>query len=315
MNEHDLTTVLERAADRLDPDTAALVADGARRGHRRLRRRRMLTAATLGTVTALTVGGLAWQSGLGTGDRTGRDPAVATTSPGALTPENQRPLPPDDVLVQRLLDHLPDGEVTDVTTMPRADEPDSPVQPGLEISLLLDGAAVQVSISDGSVDPEAWARSLDPGLKPEGCDASLVDADKATWNQAIRNVAPSPKVTPEMACISWVSRKREQKCAVDPVCLAERTAYSPKRDCGPDGRQLPDGSWLWPRSGDGGDGSDTSGFMGNWAAICSPDGWMIDVAAFNSPDPEAGRPEVIAEAPPLSLDEVTELATAGFWFE
>ncbi|WGX95413.1 hypothetical protein [Nocardioides sp. L-11A] len=312
MNEHELSTVLERAADRLDPDVAALVAGAAQRGRSRLRRRRAATVAALGTAAALIVGGLAgqpWQSG---GD-TVADPA--TVAPGPLTPENQRTIPDDDALVQRLLDHLPAGEVTDVTTTPMFDEPDAPYERGLEIGLLVDGAAVEVRISDGSADPEAWARSLEPGAKPEGCDASLVDADQRTWNQAMRSIEPGPELTPEMICRSWVSIKREQKCAADPVCLAKRTAYSPKKSCGPEGRQLPDGSWLWPRSGAGGDGSDTSGFTGNWASICTPDGWSIDVSAFNSPEPEEGEPKVVSDEPPLSLDQVTELATAGFWFE
>jgi hypothetical protein len=328
MNEHELSTVLERAADRLDPDVTALVAGAAQRGRSRLRRRRAVTVAALGTTAALIVGGLAgqpWQPG---GDDTAADPATA--APGPLTPENQRTLPSDEVLVQRLLDHLPDGAVTGVTTTPMFDEPDVPYGRGLEISLLLDGAAVEVRVSDGSADPDAWARSLEPGPRPDGCDASLVDADQKTWNQAIRDAAKTatdvtgfdradpppalPPRSPEQECISWASTAREQKCAADPVCLAKRTAYSPKRSCGPEGRQLPDGSWLWPRSGDGGDGSDTSGFTGNWASSCRTDGWTIDVSAFNSPDPEEGRPEVIADEPPLSLEQVTELATAGFWF-
>ncbi|WP_436699981.1 hypothetical protein [Nocardioides sp. BYT-33-1] len=324
MNEHELSTVLERAADRLDPDVTALVAGAAQRGRSRLRRRRAVTVAALGTTAVLIVGGLAgqpWQPG---GDDTAADPATA--APGPLTPENQRTLPSDEVLVQRLLDHLPDGAVTGVTTTPMFDEPDVPYERGLEISLLLDGAAVEVRVSDGSADPDAWARSLEPGPKPDGCDASLVDADQRTWNQAARNAGENAPtfssteealtvgLTPEQECISWASRAREQKCAADPACLAKRTAYSPKRRCGPEGRQLPDGSWLWPRSGDGGDGSDTSGFTGNWASICTPDGWSIDVSAFNSPDGDARGHEVIAGEPPLSLDQVTALATAGFWF-
>ncbi|MDQ6525455.1 hypothetical protein RB608_17675 [Nocardioides sp. LHD-245] len=336
MNEHDLTTVMERAAERLDPDVADLVAGGARRGRRRLRRRRATVGVSGAVVGALAVGAVAWASAPGGG--TARDLPVATPPTAAITTPSgdQRALADDDVLVRGLLDRLPGGEVTDLEVQPVFDEPGSPYQRGLEIGLRLDGAAVQVRIYDGSVDPEGWARSVEPGQKPEGCDASLVDADKETWSQAIRDAAktatdvtgfdranPPPELpprSPEQACISWASRMREQKCAADPTCLAKRTAYSPKKSCGPDGRQLPDGSWLWPRSGDGGDGSDTSGFTGNWAGICTPDGWSIDVSAFNSTDsegfdPDGGRSTVIADEPPLSLDQVTELATAGFWFE
>lgn len=321
MNENELTTVLERAAERLDPDVAGLVAGGTLRGRRR--RRRAAAVAALGTAAVLVLGGVAWQAGLA-GDRVAQDPAVATSP---RTPDDQRSLVADDVLVARLLDHLPDGEVSDVTTTPRSDEPDSPVMRGLEIKLVLDGAAVVASVSDGSLDPDAWARHLAPGPRPDGCDASLVDADAKTFNQAVRDAGRTARTytsidealaagpTREQTCISWVSGKREQKCAESPACLARRTAYSPKRDCGPDGHQLPDGSWLWPRSGDGGDGSGTSGFKGNWATVCSPDGWMVSVSAFNTPDADAGDPKVTRAEPPLTLDQVTALATADLWFE
>ncbi|TNM37438.1 hypothetical protein FHP29_16560 [Nocardioides albidus] len=323
MNETELTTVLERAAERLDPDVAGLVAGGMRRGRRR--RRRAVALSALGTAAVLVLGGVAWQAGLGGDDRTAQDPAVAISP---RTPNDQRSLAADDVLVQRLLDHLPDGEVTDVTTTPVSDEPDSPFQRGLEIGLDLDGAAVEVRIYDMSIDPARWAPA--PGPRPDGCDASLVDADKKTWNQAIRTARPPDRtvdrtdvpltreveLTPEQECISWVSMARERKCAETPACLAKRTAYSAEKACGtPDCRELADGSWLWPRSGDGGDGSDTSGFMGNWAGLFAPDGWMVDVSAFNTSDPEPRAPDVIADEPPLTLDQVTALATADLWFE
>ncbi|MCR1782173.1 hypothetical protein KVF89_06480 [Nocardioides carbamazepini] len=321
MNEHDLTTVMERAAERLDPDVADLVAGGARRGRRRLRRRRATVGVSGAVVAALAVGAVAWASSPGGG--TARDLPVATPPAGGSTApgDGQRGLPDDDALVQRLLDHLPDGEVTDLTTTPVWDQPDAPYQRGLEIGLRLDGAAVEVRFYDGSVDPEGWARSLDPGPKPAGCDASLVDADQKTWSQAIRDAAETatdvrgfdranpppalPPRSPEQECISWASGMREQKCAADPACLAKRTAYSPEKRCGPEGRQLPDGSWLWPRSGDGGDGSDTSGFTGNWASICRADGWTVDVSAFNSPDGDTQPTTVVSDEPPLSLEQVT----------
>lgn len=321
MNENELTMVLERAAERLDPDVEALAAGAVRRGRRR--RRRATAVAALGTATVLVLAGVAWQAGLG-GDRVAQDPTVAT-SPG--TPDDQRSLVPDDVLVQRLLDHLPDGDATGVTTTPVFDEPGSPVLRGLEIKLLLDGAAVVFSVSDASLDPDAWARQLAPGPRPDGCDASLIEADTKTFNQAVRDAgrtaptyssveeAMAAGPTPEQTCITWVSQKREQRCAESAACLAKRTAYSPKRNCGPDGHRLPDGSWLWPRSGDGGDGSDTTGFQGNWASVCSPDGWMVSVSAFNTPDADAPDPEVTSPEPPLTLDQVTALARADLWFE
>jgi len=324
MNEHELTAVLTRAGEQLHPDVTALVAGGARRGRRRRRRRRATTAAALGAATVLVVGGLAWQ-GVPDGDRRGQDPAVATASaPPGDQPGDQRALAPDDVLVERLLDHLPDGEVSDVTTTPVGDEPGSPFLRGLEIALLLDGEAVEVRIYDMSLDPTRWTR--DPARpKPDGCDASLVEADKETWNRAVRAAeanAPtfsSPeevRLTPEQECISWARLARDRTCADSPSCLARRTAYSPKEACGsPECRELPDGSWLWPRSGDGGDGSDTSGFTGNWAGLFAPDGWMVDVAAFNSPDADARGARVTSAQPPLSLDELTALATADLWFE
>jgi hypothetical protein len=327
MNESQLTALLSRAGERLDPDVSSLVAGGTRRGRRR--RRRSAAALALGTAAVVTLGGgVAWQAGPRGADRVAQDPNVATSPSTPSTQDSQRALPPADVLAQRLLDHLPDGEVREVTTTPTFDGPDAPYERGVEISLLLDGAAVEVRVSDGSIDPEAWARQLDPGPLPEGCDASLVDADEDTWRQAIQHAAGTatevtgvdrdhleepPLLSPAQACVSWVSVKREQKCAASPQCLAKRTAYSPERICGPDGHRLPDGSWLWPRSGDGGDGSDTSGFQGNWASLCRSDGWVVDVSAFNSPDPDGGA-KVTGEEPVLGLQQVTDLATAAFWF-
>ncbi|WGY00748.1 hypothetical protein QI633_19685 [Nocardioides sp. QY071] len=268
MNEHDLTDVLTRAGGRLDPDVAALVAGGTRRGRRRIRRRRGLAVAVGGAATAALVGAVAWQSSLGA--TTARDVATTRPTPPAptparaagLTPDDQRSLAPDDVVLERFLRHLPGGRISDLRTIP-VDDPDHVSQHGLEINLRLDGADVEVRLYDMSPDPEQWRQV----------------ASRAPGNE---------------------------RCAASPACTARRTTYSAEETCGaPECRPLPDGSWVWPRSGDGGDGSDTSGLTANWSGVFAPDGWMVDVSATNRAD--AGEPL-------LSLDQLTELATSDIWF-
>ncbi len=268
MTEHELTVVLERAVERLDPDVTGLVAGGARRGRRKVRRRRAAALAAGSAVTALVVGAVAWQSSLGATtahDRVATRPTPPAPSPAwtaGLTPEDQRSLAPDDVVLERFLRQLPAGRVTDLRMTP-VDDPDHVSQHGLEINLRLDGADLEVRLYDMSPDPEHWrevARSL-PG---------------------------------------------NERCAASPACTARRTTYSAEKTCGaPECRPLPDGSWLWLRSGDGGDGSDTSGFTANWSGVFAPDGWMVDVSAANRDD---------VGDPLLSLDQLTALATSDLWF-
>jgi hypothetical protein len=94
------------------------------------------------------------------------------------------------------------------------------------------------------------------------------------------------------------------------------TDYSPARACDfPGCHELTDGSWLWLRSGDGGDGvANSFGFRANWATVFTVDGWMLTVEATNSVDPDAGRPDVVSEQPVLSRQEVEALATSDIWF-
>lgn len=249
MNESGLTTVLERAVERLDPDVTGLVAGAAQRGRRQVRRRRGAALAAGSAVAAVVVGAAAWQSAPGT--TTAHDPAATRPAPptplppppltpasaAGLTPENQRSLAPDDVVVERFVRHLPGRRISDLRMTP-IDDITGIQQHGLEVDLRIDGAGIEVRLYDMS---------------------------------------------------------------------AEGRPFSARRACGtPECRRLADGSWLWERSGDGGDGSDTSGFTANWSGLFAPDGWMVDVSATNRHD--TGQPV-------LDLDRLTALATADLWFE
>ncbi|GAA3547764.1 hypothetical protein [Nocardioides daeguensis] len=268
MNENQLATVLSRAGERLDPDVEALVAGAARRGRRKVRRRGAAVAVG-GAVAGLVVGAVAWQGSLGATtahDRTATRPTPPAPTPawaGGLTPDNQRSLAPDDVVLERFVRHLPGGRISALRMTP-IDDPDRVSQHGLEINLRIDGTDVEVRLYDMSSDAERWAE--------------------------VARRLPGNK-----------------HCAASPACTARRTTYSAEKTCGaPECRPRPDGSWLWPRSGDGGDGSDRSGFTANWSGLFAPDGWMVDVSATNRDN--AGEPL-------LSVDELTALATADLWFE
>jgi hypothetical protein len=252
MNQNELTVVLERAAGRLDPDVAGLVTGGVQRGQRKVRRRRAAILATGSAVTALVVGAVAWQSSLGpttAHDRTTARPTPPAPTPArtaGLTPDDQRSLAPDDVVLERFLRQLPAGRINDLRMTP-VDDPTGAYQHSLVIDLRLAGADIRVRLHDMS---------------------------------------------------------------------AKGKPFSARKACGTrECRRLEGGSWLWPRSGDGGDGSDRSGFTGAWAGVFAPDGWMIDVSAFNGVGSTPQTPAVVvSDAPPLTLDQLTALATSDIWF-
>ena len=95
-------------------------------------------------------------------------------------------------------------------------------------------------------------------------DAGIVRLDGADLEVRLYDMSPDPEHWREVAR----SLPGNERCAASPACTARRTTYSAEKTCGaPECRPLPDGSWLWLRSGDGGDGSDTSGFTANWSGV------------------------------------------------
>jgi hypothetical protein len=94
MNETELTTLLERGSHLQEPDVDALVAGGAARGRRSLRRRRVGTAsvAVLATAGIATCGLF-----LTGGDVTARDSSVSiASSPSPAPPTTRRVVDTDD---------------------------------------------------------------------------------------------------------------------------------------------------------------------------------------------------------------------------
>lgn len=83
MNENDLSLLLDRAAHRLDIDTARLVAGGAERGRGLRRRRRLATGgAAVMAVAAVGVAGVVLPDLV----RAGQEPPTVTVEDGVLEP-------------------------------------------------------------------------------------------------------------------------------------------------------------------------------------------------------------------------------------
>jgi hypothetical protein len=301
MKEQDLTTLMERAGDGLAPDVDALIAGGAARGRRSLRRRR--AAVSFGAVAAVGAIALAATVLPGGGGTSGTGPDVVD-SPSST--DERRELADRAVIEERLLAAQPDGEVTDLTIKTHADEDGALVS--VQASLLLDGAEVTASIDDTSVDPVS-----DPGPAPSECGESGVGLDigvlslhdlQATLDELAAQGSRNDKNA--RACLEWVTQKQDFECAQNAACWERRQAPPPCNEAGC--IRFPDGSWLnsgteatyedvpdrlteWPRA---------------WANRATADHWWISL--------DAGGPVKWA-APVLSEDQVAALAESDLWFE
>jgi hypothetical protein len=306
MKEHELTALMDRASDGLAPDVEALVARGTARGRRTLRRRRV--ASCLGAaaaVGAIAVAATVLTDGGGTPAHVpGRDIAASPTT--TAPDDGPRELADRPVIEERLLEALPEGEVTELSIKTHAGDDGALL--GVEVRLLLDGAEVTMSIDDTSLDPVP-----DPGPRPAECDESGVghgdgsitidelqdslDELAARWSrddEALR------------ACLDWVAKRQNFECAQDAACWKRRQAPPPCNDAACS--HFPDGSWL--RSGTEATYEDDPGrateWPRAWATRATADHWWLSV--------DAGGPAKWA-APVLSQEQVAALAESDLWFE
>jgi hypothetical protein len=141
MDEQQMTVLVERVGDRLEPDVAALVAGAAGRGRAR-RRRRVTGTAVLAVAAAAVVAvvGYALVPGDAGGDRSGPVATEPTMTP-APTHAGRRQLAPDPSKTGWMLADLLVGDVTQVRS---SDYTSIDNGSYLEGSARLDGAQVVV---------------------------------------------------------------------------------------------------------------------------------------------------------------------------
>lgn len=309
MNESDFATLLESGSADIDPDVERIVTGAADRGRRSLLRRRLGTGAAVAAL-AIAAGVGVTVAADGPDRREGVDTATAPDRTGPMRfGEEQRSLAPRDEVRERLLEMLPEGEVTDVTVTGYGPAAEWGRDPGVEISLLFNGAAVGFHLGDQTFDRDAWAPPA-PGERPEGCRAEWAETSWSWLSRFSRNGDPSDPA--HRACGQWVAASLDYACFESPDCTP-RYARAARGLC-PDCIQRPDGTWLWARSGSGGDGS-PSAMDGNWATRYTTDGWEVHADAFNVVDENAFEVERVADEPVLTLDQVTAIALSDVWFE
>ena len=284
MNEPEISDVLTRSADRLDPDVDAILAASEARGRTSVRRRRIgAAAAAVALVGIVTATAPQWNGG---GDR-GRDSLVSQL-PDSV---GQRKLADADTIRARLADALPDGDVADLTVRAYDDGG------GVDVSLRFDGDRVEIE-AERSLPPGYFAE--DPGPKPQGCDESQfpeghgVDAIEALRDMTAHDGASA-------RCLNWVSASRESACVTSASCwdrfYARFLSGNPCLET--PGRagctQLADGSWLYARS------------------RRSAEGETVSSADLSTVDRFQVRADVSGVA--LSGDQLADLVDSDIWYE
>lgn len=317
MNEHDLTTLLDRSSGRLTPDIARLTSAASAQGHRSLRRRRgVLGLGTAVVVGAVAGGAILLPSPPGDEDPAREDLPVAVDprqEQAPATPE-QRSLATPRVVADRLVAML-DGTVTDVEH-----ELWPGKRPSLRVSLLLDGAAVTAYVYDAT--PGDPATVMPPGPKPAGCDPTEVPGrDGVTTINEMVAVGDRMREDPAFArCVEWVTSKSEYDCAQDVACWGQkqwgdnqcRTEPSVRKQC----TRLPDGGWAWSGSQPiyTHEGPDRpTDLMESFGRVYAADHWEIQLTALNSAGEKEGP--ALSEEPVLSADQLAAIAGSDIWFE
>lgn len=314
MNEQDFATLVDRAAAALEPDVDALVAGGATRGRRALRRRRTVAAlGATGAVAALaTVAALLPGAGT-TPSAPDRSPGFADSSTAPTPTQQRRELAAADVVAARLAAQL-SGTVTDLQHEQWGGE-----RPSLQVSLLLDGAVVTAYVNDAA--PTDPATIPPPGPKPAGCDPSEIPGhDGTTSIDEMEGVGERVLEDPAFAaCFEWVSDRAEYDCAQDPDCWGSiqwgdnpcATEPSVREDC----TRRDDGGWAWsgqqPTYGAEGPGHPTD-LAEAFGRVYTGDYWEIQLTALNSAGEKEGP--ALHPAPVLSPAELAELAASEIWF-
>jgi len=293
MNESELITLLERSSHGMVPDVETLVAGGRIRGRLHLRRRRI--AGGLGiaaAVGALAVGTTLLPSG-GSSPTRVTDASVAASPPASPAPRKLADL---EVIKDRLITALPDGDVSDVTMTEGTKR--RPVVP--TITFTLDDVEVQAEMHHSPV--LKLSDIPDPGPAPQHCTAEILNRDGHP-EADLRD--------PEFRdCAEWRAASKRYECGAECVDLANTPvcARPVERNTMPDPTctKLPDGSWVYtndfPHPGEKLDSLLT------WATIDAYDRWHFTLSA-DQPGVEG------VDTPLLDQDTLLAIVESDIWFK
>lgn len=299
MNEIEMTALLNRAGDALDPDVEALISRGALAGRRTRNLRRVGgTLVAAAAVGAVAIGASLLPQGTGTApDRTTVAGPAAGPS-GSAGPE----LADIETVKERLLDALPEGRVTDVEVAEKTtkDGYGRPINRST-IELRLDGRLVTAEL-------QSWSRlqATDvprPGRRPADCDP---DDSPASPAGTLTRADDLNKIDP---CSAWAVDRDRWNCAQDADCWAQAQQQLTCEDIAPPCETLADGTLL-RRFRDAKNGQ--PGLTRGSAVRSSNAPWDIDLSAWNAADASStptGAPLA------LTMDQLAALVSSEIWFE
>jgi len=291
MNDHDLTSLLERSTSGLQPDTSRLLAGGVARG-RRLGRRRRLAVGGGVVAAAVVVGGVGLgvaQLGGGTTTTVGVGLSFGTgpSAGGSILPPCSTVPADTSCSISSSPAPLGTGRPAHPALAPVAD-----VKAALLAALPADEKVTDVDVTDST--DELGNHGYDFQFRLDG---------------ALVGIA-----------VDWPSAKRE-------ALLGGADAYlPPDTDCKdshpmPAGcHALPDGSWIDQESERPEGGSAPADEVYTSVEYSRTDGWHFSADAVNSsfekdPSPDSGTDTVVSAHPPLTVAQLTALVRADFWFE
>jgi hypothetical protein len=300
MTNTELTDLMRRASDDLDPASSQRILDEAlRNGARRRRGRHIAVAASAASVLAVVAGGLGIAPSVGLGHTedtraevlaspltapTTYPPGSRTEVPGGPVIETDRKIVDDAALRAVAGDLLPpDGNVTHLVV--RHVESSDPThladktRNGRAISFTLDGASAGVVIQrwDGYAAVGVQEPlSVEEGRMPAGNDETAGDDPKQKAAiTASEACAGSYKTFPAIECQAspegWYSTSRPSQGASSPAVYQQLLVQ-----------------------------------------LYTHDGYVVQVNSYNTPREKSGP--VVEDAPVLTVDESLAMARSPRWF-
>ena len=293
---HELSDLLQRGADRLDPLSGQRILDQAiARGASRRRRRRLAAGSSAFAITAVTCTGVVLTTGGGPGTAPSvvEDPAPATAPPAApsasaepsYAPGSDTQVPEGPVVVtdRKVVEDAAlaavtrdllaaEGEVGDVTVEHVATSSPSHMadrtREGRRVSLTYDGAMASVTIERWDGYAAVGIEGMGPGVDPR-------EAEQRAATTAREACGGSYKVFPAIRCQEaaegWYSVMRPYQGDTMPATHQQLLV-----------------------------------------SLFTDDGYVVRVDSYNTAAEKAGA--VVADDPVLTLAESLALARSPRWF-